>query len=394
MQYNVEIVLRERDYAVTEEVHHHGNPPAEWTEIDVEGVLKSMLLAIDRVKNPGDEPRQVRLRGFSWIVEPTDRRRGHRDGDPERRRRRRALRHRPAPPRRPDHPRARRGARAEDRRALSVRRDQKGKTGYGIAGGLPSRSRCFAGVLTQRALGITLARRPVTLEVYVYDGIMKLPYRVLVLEDDENALAGIVELLSESGYEVTPASAYEYAKRMLSEGSYDLFVTDVRLRSYNGLHLVKKVRQDWPDTAVIIMTGYDEPLMQLEASRYSARFIKKPIKSAELLEAVRQSVVERAARAALAAEARHRRLPREGRRARPPRSSTSATAGCASRFPPTDAVPALFDVEVSGINLHLMVEPVWSSRTVPGAILCGAALASDSTPAARTWREIVDRLSA
>ena len=72
MLYNVEIVLRERDYAVTEEVHHHGNPPSEWTEIDVEGVLKSMLLAIDRVKNPGDEPRDVRLRGFSWIVEPTE----------------------------------------------------------------------------------------------------------------------------------------------------------------------------------------------------------------------------------------------------------------------------------------------------------------------------------
>jgi hypothetical protein len=72
MLYNVEIVLRERDYAVTEEVLHHGNPPSEWTEIDVEGVLKSMLLAIDRVKNPGDEPRDVRLRGFSWIVEPTE----------------------------------------------------------------------------------------------------------------------------------------------------------------------------------------------------------------------------------------------------------------------------------------------------------------------------------
>ena len=72
MRYTVEIVLRERDYAVTEEVHHHGNSPSSWTELDVEGVLKSMLEAIDRVKNPGDEPRPVRLRGFSWIVEPTD----------------------------------------------------------------------------------------------------------------------------------------------------------------------------------------------------------------------------------------------------------------------------------------------------------------------------------
>lgn len=71
MLFTVEVVLRERDYAVTEQVHHAGNEPGQWTERDVEGVLKSMLLAIDRVKNPGTEPRPVALRGFSWIVEPT-----------------------------------------------------------------------------------------------------------------------------------------------------------------------------------------------------------------------------------------------------------------------------------------------------------------------------------
>ena len=59
MLFTVEVVLRERDYAVTEQVHHAGNDPAQWTEADVEGVLKSMLLAIDRVKNPGTEPRPV-----------------------------------------------------------------------------------------------------------------------------------------------------------------------------------------------------------------------------------------------------------------------------------------------------------------------------------------------
>jgi hypothetical protein len=69
--FDVEIVLRERDYAVTERVAHAGNEPAGWTEQDVESVLKSILLAIDRVKNPEIESRYVALRGFSWIVEPT-----------------------------------------------------------------------------------------------------------------------------------------------------------------------------------------------------------------------------------------------------------------------------------------------------------------------------------
>ena len=61
---------------------------------------------------------------------------------------------------------------------------------------------------------------------------------------------------------------------------------------------------------------------------------------------------------------------------------------------PGTELPPFFSVEVSGIGLNLEVEPVWA-HTLPqtGAILCGAALSSDATPAARTWREIVDRLS-
>lgn len=73
MTYDIEIVLRERDYAVTEHIHHDGNDAANWTELDVETVLKTILLAIDRVKNPTAESRYVALRGFSWIVEPTSR---------------------------------------------------------------------------------------------------------------------------------------------------------------------------------------------------------------------------------------------------------------------------------------------------------------------------------
>lgn len=74
MTFDVEIVLRERDYAVTERVVVPTTPdstPSEWTDRDVELILKEMLLAIDRVKNPGAEQRYVALRGFSWIVEPT-----------------------------------------------------------------------------------------------------------------------------------------------------------------------------------------------------------------------------------------------------------------------------------------------------------------------------------
>ncbi len=71
MIFDVEIVLREHDHAVTEHLLHDGNDVPEWTDADVESVLKEILLAIDRLKNPGTHDRYVALRGFSWIVEPS-----------------------------------------------------------------------------------------------------------------------------------------------------------------------------------------------------------------------------------------------------------------------------------------------------------------------------------
>ena len=71
MTFDVEIVLRERNYAVTERIEH-GVEPHRWRESDVEAVLKQILLAIDRAKNPTARSGVVALRGFSWIVEPMD----------------------------------------------------------------------------------------------------------------------------------------------------------------------------------------------------------------------------------------------------------------------------------------------------------------------------------
>ena len=71
MTFDVEVVLRERNHAVTERIHQAGEP-REWTDADIASVLREMLLAIDRAKNPSATDRYVALRGFSWIVEPAD----------------------------------------------------------------------------------------------------------------------------------------------------------------------------------------------------------------------------------------------------------------------------------------------------------------------------------
>jgi hypothetical protein len=71
MTFPIEIVLRESDDAVTEHLSHPASA-RDWTVDDVREILKKMLMAIDRAKNPEAPSREVILRGFSWIVEPFD----------------------------------------------------------------------------------------------------------------------------------------------------------------------------------------------------------------------------------------------------------------------------------------------------------------------------------
>jgi hypothetical protein len=70
MTFDIEIVLRDRDRAIERQLRHDGNDAPRWTELDVQEVLKSMLLAIEHAKNPDSDRQYVALRGFSWIVEP------------------------------------------------------------------------------------------------------------------------------------------------------------------------------------------------------------------------------------------------------------------------------------------------------------------------------------
>jgi CheY-like chemotaxis protein len=220
----------------------------------------------------------------------------------------------------------------------------------------------------------------------------KWPFRILVIDDDENALIGMSELLCDQGHDVTAAATYDEAKSALAESAFDLLVTDVHLRAYNGLHIVMHSRAEHPEMAVIITTGYDEPALALEASRYNARFVSKPIQADDFLKAVDES---------LGTVRRQRRWPRKrvdgGFRVtaggRPAAVVDVSYGGLRLELPDGAALPATFDVEMTSIGLHLPVEPVWAA-VIPqtGKTICGAALMEEATPAVHAWHAIVDRL--
>jgi DNA-binding response OmpR family regulator len=223
---------------------------------------------------------------------------------------------------------------------------------------------------------------------------MKLPYRILVLDDDKHALAGIVELLRDAGHTVTAAATFDTAKGLLAIGPYELLITDIRLRGFNGIDLVRQCHTDLPDMAIMIITGYDDGLMQTEASRYGACFATKPIKPAEFLSTVS---------ACLAGVRRQRRWHRKRltgpfrvtAHGHPAMVLDVSYGGLCLEIASVADLPQLFEVQLPGIGLALAVDVVWwRVCDDTSSVVCGGTLAGDPSAAARTWREIVDRLTA
>ncbi len=79
--------------------------------------------------------------------------------------------------------------------------------------------------------------------------------RVLVIEDDELARESVTLMLEESGHEVSMADDGDVGLKMFAEEPYDLVVTDLIMPEVNGMDVLSQIKQEHPDTRVIVISG-------------------------------------------------------------------------------------------------------------------------------------------
>jgi DNA-binding NtrC family response regulator len=96
--------------------------------------------------------------------------------------------------------------------------------------------------------------------------------------------------LANSGFHITVAESFLEAKALIDKQPPAVLITDVRLREYNGLHLVLRGKAARPDMAAIVVTTVADPVLQAEAERMNATFILKPTTRQEFLAAVYRTV--------------------------------------------------------------------------------------------------------
>lgn len=110
---------------------------------------------------------------------------------------------------------------------------------------------------------------------------------ILIVDDHRVTRMGLAELLQEAGYEVITAGTFPEARQILRDSPPDLLIADVRLGSFNGLQLVISGSNRIP---AIIITGYDDAVLEAEARRSGAEYLVKPFDAEMLLTLIRQKL--------------------------------------------------------------------------------------------------------
>ena len=95
--------------------------------------------------------------------------------------------------------------------------------------------------------------------------------KILVVEDEKTLCLLYEEELSKEGYDITPVTDAEAALVKLSEKSFDLIITDIRMPGKNGIELITQIMGLRKDIPIIINSAYQsykEDFMTWAADAY------------------------------------------------------------------------------------------------------------------------------
>ncbi len=105
-----------------------------------------------------------------------------------------------------------------------------------------------------------------------------MKYNILVVDDEEGIRKVLGITLSDMGYNVSTAANGEEALKLFREVVPQIVLTDIKMPSIDGLELLGKIKEEIPDTEVIMITGHGDMALAIESLQKDATdFVTKPI---------------------------------------------------------------------------------------------------------------------
>lgn len=118
--------------------------------------------------------------------------------------------------------------------------------------------------------------------------------RILVVDDEEGIRTFIGEVLEGEGRKVTLAGDGDAAARLLDRESFHLMITDLKMPGMDGMSLLRKARQESPETEVVVLTAHGTLSGAVEAMKLGAfDYLGKPLSGPDELRLVAGRAIER-----------------------------------------------------------------------------------------------------
>jgi DNA-binding NtrC family response regulator len=115
--------------------------------------------------------------------------------------------------------------------------------------------------------------------------------KILIIDDEKIALKNLEHVMKKEGYIVVATQSGQNALKLLEEQSFDVVLTDLRMEKVDGMQILKKCHELYPDTEVIMITGFATLETAVETMKHGAfYYISKPFKLDEVRKVVKEAV--------------------------------------------------------------------------------------------------------
>jgi response regulator RpfG family c-di-GMP phosphodiesterase len=120
------------------------------------------------------------------------------------------------------------------------------------------------------------------------------PTRILIVDDDPSVRDVISVLLQEEGYECRTAAGAEEALDIAAQEAPPLVISDMKMPGRDGIWLLEAFRERFPETAVVMLTGYGDTEAAVDCLRRGAvDYLLKPPKLTDLIRAIERALAKR-----------------------------------------------------------------------------------------------------
>ncbi len=120
---------------------------------------------------------------------------------------------------------------------------------------------------------------------------MVKPPSILVVDDDPEMRALLLDVLHNEGYDVAEAKDGTEAVMALRSRRFDVILMDKNMPGPSGLDLLPGFRRVCPDSRIIMMTAFGDVASYMEAAEKGAvEYLFKPFRMEEMKEAIAKAL--------------------------------------------------------------------------------------------------------